>query len=326
MKVLLLANQPEHTVRLQMFAGTLRDLGYRVVVPSFRTKNWIGISGQARKAVRRERPDVLHIFNVPDIIYHNIADLRGEGFKTLIYDYRSPWGLELQQTFGPLGRRFGERFERELAEKADLITTPNRPLGDKALSFAPGKETHIIPNYPSRSFSSRKGENAVPGDRAPVIFIGRVCNQEGIPKLLQIARALPEQEFWIVGSGPFAWWLLRNLPQNVENLGWQPHEKVADLLQKGRLCLIPREENVISPYSTDRSVWKLNEYLNMGKLVVASGVTQEEDRKNLIVVRSEDLLEAVQRSLHDRPEKLAEEDFRYWDRNTETIKKVYQSI
>jgi glycosyltransferase involved in cell wall biosynthesis len=326
LKVLLLANQPEHTIRLRMFAATLMDLGYQVVVPSFNTKNWIGIASQAKKTAQREKPDVLHIFNVPDIIYHHFANLRGKGYQTLIYDYRSPWGLELQQTFGPLGKRFGERFERELAKSADLITTPNRPLGEKARSFAPEKEVHIIPNYPSRSFSSLEEATTEPDDHAPIIFIGRVCNQEGITKLLQIARAIPEHKFWIVGSGPFAWWLLRDLPKNVENLGWQPHEKVAGILQKAKLCLIPREESVISPYATDRSVWKLNEYLNMGKLVVASGVTQEEARKNLIIVKSDDLLDTVRKHLHDRPLKLREEDYRYWDRNTAAVKKVYESV
>lgn len=326
MKVLLLANQPEHTTRLRMFGQTLEDLGYQVVIPRFNTKNWISIARLAKKTVLQEKPQVVHIFNVPDIIYHHFGNLKGKGYGKLIYDYRSPWGLELQQTFGPLGRQFGEHFESELAKSADLITTPNRPLGEKARSFAPEKEAHIIPNYPSRSFSRGGRDAPDPGEQAPIIFIGRVCNQEGIPKLLEIARAVPEQKFWVVGSGPFAWWFLRNLPENVENLGWQPHDRVAGLLTQAKLCLIPREENVITPYSTDRSVWKLNEYLNMGKLVVASGISREEARKNLIIVESNDLLDALRQHLHDRPEKLKEEDYRFWDGNTAAIKKVYESV
>jgi glycosyltransferase involved in cell wall biosynthesis len=330
-KVLLLANQPERTTRLRMFEGTLKGLGYEVVVPRFNTKNWISIAGLARKVALAERPDVVHIFNVPDIIYHNFPNLRGEGFKKLIYDYRSPWGLELQQTFGAPGKAFGERFERELAVAADIITTVNRPLGEKARSFAPDKEPHVIANYPLRSFSELKGSElgmleTSDDDKAPIIFIGRVCTQEGIQKLLEVAKAIPEQEFWIVGGGPFAWWYLRNKPSNVRDLGWQPHEKVAGFVRKAKLCLIPREKSVITPYSTDKSVWKLNEYLNMGKLVVASGISREEPRKNLIIVESVGLKEAILEHLSDKPQKMREEDYKYWDSNTRAIKEVYENL
>lgn len=331
-KILLLANQPERTTRLRMFEGTLKSLGYEVVVPRFNTRNWIRIAGLARKVALAERPDVVHIFNVPDIIYHNFPNLRGEGFKKLIYDYRSPWGLELQQTFGAPGKAFGERFERELAQAADIITTVNRPLGEKARYFAPDKEPHVIANYPSRSFSEVKDEcmegieSVEAEDDAPIIFIGRVCTQEGIQKLLAVAKAIPEQEFWIVGGGPFAWWFLKDMPSNVKNLGWQPHEKVACLVKKAKLCLIPREESVITPYSTDKSVWKLNEYLNMGKLVVASGISREEPRKNLIIVESSKLKESILEHLNDRPQKMLEEDYKYWDSNTQAIKEVYESL
>jgi glycosyltransferase involved in cell wall biosynthesis len=327
-KVLLLANQPERTTRLQMFAGTLRELGHDVVVPSFGTKNWISIASQAREVVKREKPEVVHIFNVPDIIYHNFNQLRGEGFQRLIYDYRSPWGLELQQTFGTPGRIFGERFEQELAEASDLMTTVNAPLGKKAKTYSPGKKVQVIPNYPSRSFSKveEAGEERGEGEGAPIVFIGRVCTQEGIQKLLRLAKEMPDQEFWIVGGGPFAWWYLKNLPSNIKNLGWQPHDKVAGLVAQAKLCLIPREESVITPYSTDKSVWKLNEYLNMGKVVVASGVVKEEARKNLVIVKSEELKGAIEKRLDQKPQKMEEKDYKYWDSNTQAIKIVYDSL
>ena len=333
MKVLLLANQPDKTIRLLRFQGTLKGMGIEAIVPKFSSRNWISIARQAKEAVLREKPDIVHIFNVPDIIYHNISRLRGEGFGKLIYDYRSPWGLELSQTFGAAGRAFGERFERELARSADIITSVNRPLAEKARGFAPNREPHIIPNYPERSFSQAGDAEDVsppatlsPGEQAPVIFIGRVCTQEGIGKLLSVASAIPDREFWIVGDGPFSRWLLRSKPANVKALGWQSHENVARLVKAAGICLIPREESVITPYSTDRSVWKLNEYLNMGKLVIASGVVQEEPRKNLMIVPSEELEETIIKHLDDRPQPLLESDYRFWDNNRDAIKKVYEEF
>jgi len=331
LKILLLANQPERTTRLQMFRGTLVSLGYEVIVPSFGTRNWLSIAAKAKKIAIKEKPDVVHIFNVPDIIYHGFGNLRGQGYEKLIFDYRSPWGIELAQTFGPPGRIFAERFERELARSADVITTVNEPLAEKVLQYSTDKKVHIIPNYPLRSFSAKKvvtevGEFAVEPGAEPVVFIGRVCTQEGIGKLLEVARSLPEKEFWIVGGGPFANLYLWRMPENIKNLGWQPHDKVAAILRKARLCLIPREENALTPYSTEKSVWKLNEYLSLGKMVVASGVTAREKRKNLSIVKSGDLVQAVKRSLLQRPEDLTPEDYRFWEGNEGIIREVYQSL
>jgi hypothetical protein len=112
----------------------------------------------------------------------------------------------------------------------------------------------------------------------------------------------------------------------VRELGWQAHKNVARLVKAARICLIPREESVITPYSTDRSVWKLNEYLNMGKLVIASGVVREEPRKNLMIVKSEMLEETLKRHIDDLPQAMQENDYRYWDNNRDAIKKVYDEF
>jgi glycosyltransferase involved in cell wall biosynthesis len=328
MQVLLLANQPERTTRLRMFEKTLKGLGYDIIVPCFSTRNWIKIAGLAKKAAKDNKPDVVHIFNVPDIIYHNFARLKGVYFKKLIYDYRSPWGLELQQTFGNPGRMIGEHFEQDLARSADTITTVNTPLKSKVAKYALDKDIHIIPNYPLRSFSNQLDSHSqdFKTGNEPIIFIGRIATQEGIQKLLELAKAIPEKEFWIVGGGPFSWWYLWRRPRNIKALGWQPHENVADLVKKAKICLIPRRESVITPYSTEKSVWKLNEYLNLGKLVIASGISQEQSRKNLIIVNSRFLKDAIIEHLEDIPKILTEEDYRYWDGNAEIIRSIYENL
>ena len=156
--------------------------------------------------------------------------------------------------------------------------------------------------------------------------MGRISRQEGIGNLLRLIRKIPEQPFWIIGDGPFSRWYLRKLPKNARFFGWQPHDKVAGLISQARICLIPHSESLLTPYATDRSVWKLNEYLLLGKTVVASGVTEEEKRKNLVIVKAEKLEEAVRENLMREPEKLAAEDYRFWDRNDQTIREAYESI
>ena len=79
LEVLLLANQPERTTRLKMFGRTLKSLGHEVIIPEFVTRDWIKIACEAKKIARNRKPDVVHIFNVPDIIYHDFANARGKG-------------------------------------------------------------------------------------------------------------------------------------------------------------------------------------------------------------------------------------------------------
>jgi glycosyltransferase involved in cell wall biosynthesis len=330
MRVLLLSNQPERTTRLMMFKGTLESQGFDVLVPKFGTRNWLGVAREARRALRSEKPDVVHLFNVPDIIYHGLTKLKGSCYQKLIYDYRSPWGVELQMAFGPIARPVGEHFERELAKGSDLITAVNRPLADKVASYkeSKGKPLFIVPNYPARSFletRERLSEKGLPDEKA-IIFMGRISRQEGIGNLLRLIGSIPEQPFWIIGDGPLSRWYLRKLPANARFFGWQPHEKVAELIRKARICLIPHSESLLTPYATDRSVWKLNEYLALGKIVVASGVTMEEKRKNLVVVKSWQLKDAVLENLGREPERLSPEDYRFWDGNDRIIREVYESL
>lgn len=329
----MLANQPEKTTRLKLFASTLKDLGYHVVVPSFGTVNWIKIAWEARRLIERERPDVVHIFNVPDIIYHRLPEMRGRYFKRLIYDYRSPWGVETRMRFGAPGQSFCEQYERRLARSADMITTVNSPLQKKVEGYASNTDIHIVPNYPARSFVEKKGSVGQEESKffsglheGAVIFVGRVCEQEGIGNLIRIARSRPDQEFWIVGGGPFAWWYMKRKPDNVLALGWQPHERVADLVRLAGICVIPREKNALTPYSTDKSIWKLNEYLNVGKTVVASGITKEEERKNLVVVGTDGLEDAISRLDGAEAELLKAEDYRFWETNRDKIKTVYEAV
>ena len=330
MRILLLSNQPERTTRLMMFKGTLEGQGHDVIVPRFSTRSWLGVAREAKHALKKEKPDVVHLFNVPDIIYHGLGKLKGSCFQKLIYDYRSPWGIELQMNFGPVAKQLGEYFEHELAGAADLITAVNRPLADKVKSYAQAKRKplFIINNYPARSFlgsNSRSIGSDVPDEKA-IVFMGRISRQEGIGNLLRLIREMPEQRFWIIGDGPFSRWYLRRLPGNVHFFGWQPHDKVAGLISKARICLIPHGETLLTPYATDKSVWKLNEYLILGKTVVASGVTMEEKRKNLVVVKAEGLIDAVRENLTHEPEKLGQEDYRFWEGNDNIIREVYESI
>ena len=326
MRSMLLANRPDLTIRLKRFRETLEGLGYEVIVPHFDTVNWEQVAKEAKAVIMKERPDVVHVFNVPDVIYRNLPELKGSYFDKLIYDYRSPWGLELQMSFGPPGRIFGEYFERKLAASSDAITTVNSPLEEKLRSYdgAGKKDIYVISNYPLKKFVEM-GKAEAPGDEA-IIFVGRISKQEGISNLIRVAKKYPDETIWVVGDGHFAWWHLRKKPNNMKIFGRQPHEKVPSLVRRSKLCLVTMNDSVMTPYFTDRSVWKLSEYLNLEKLVVASGITKEGDRKNLVVTKSSQLEDTVGEYLGQKPEKLKEGDYRLWEGNREIIREVYERL
>lgn len=317
MKALLVANQPDKTTRLQMFAGTLRKQGHDVIIPEYSSRNWGKIALETKKALKKIVPDVVHLFNVPDILYYGIE------FPKLIYDYRSPWGVEVGTVAGRVAKNIAERFEKHLAKKADIITTPNKPLAEKVKKYNKSVPINIIPNYSSQDFAAK--EMVLKRNDGPILFVGRISKHEGIENLLNLVKKIPERQFWIVGDGPFARWYCKDLPSNVTWFGWVPHDSVTSFISASSICLIPIPECEITKYATEKSVWKLNEYLSCGKTVIASGISEEEDRKNLKIVFS-NLLEKAIREAPDDPLSMNVSDYRYWEQNEEIIKGVYESI
>jgi len=324
MKTVLLANQPTKTTRLLLFQETLTSLGHEVIIPSFRSTSWIAVAREAGSIIRSERPDIVHVFNVPDIIYRKIPAMKGIYFDRLIYDYRSPWGVEMQMLTWLPGRVFGEHYEKILARAADLITTVNSPLGAKVRLYLLDNEVpvRVIPNYPSKTFTEIESGSS----SGAVLFVGRISSQEGVGNLVNLAKSMPDQEFWVVGGGPLSSWYFMRKPRNIRLMGWQPHAEVARLIKRAKICIVPRVENVLTPYSTDRSVWKLNEYLNLGKQVVASGITLEEERKNLRVTTSSRLEEILREEIGKVALPLDSGDYRFWEGNREAIKDVYDQV
>jgi glycosyltransferase involved in cell wall biosynthesis len=308
------------------FSKDLTELGFDVVIPHFGTKNWFAIERASRNLIGQERPDIVHIFNVPDIIYRAIPSLKGSMFSHLIYDYRSPWGIEYQMNFGYIGKLAAEHYEKKLARGADRITTVNTPLKDKVGSYlTESPDISVIPNYPKQSFIPGDTDLALPS-RTSVLFVGRVCKQEGIENFVSAARQIPELDFWIVGNGPFSWYYLMHPPANLSFFGWQPHDSVATFIRKAGICTIPRKENALTPYSNDKSIWKLNEYLNIGKIAIASGISKEEERKNLILVPTDSLADSFRLHSVKKTRSPCTIGLPVLGTNSEIIKKVYESL
>ena len=55
-------------------------------------------------------------------------------------------------------------------------------------------------------------------------------------------------------------------------------------------------------------------------------MTEEEKRKNLVVVRPKKLEEAVREKILREPERLLPEDYRFWERNDRIIEEIYSHL
>jgi hypothetical protein len=116
------------------------------------------------------------------------------------------------------------------------------------------------------------------------------------------------------------------MPDNIKFFGWQTQEMVACLVSQAKICLILLDETKITPFATEKSIWKLNEYLFLGKRVIATGISVEEKRKNLVLVKAGDLKGAIKQYQDVEPESMVEDDFRYWELNKNAIREVYEGL
>ena len=64
----------------------------------------------------------------------------------------------------------------------------------------------------------------------------------------------------------------------------------------------------------------------MGKLVIASGISMEEPRKNLTVVPTGSLGTAIRSFNGVSPEPLLPGDYRFWEQNRDLIREVYEAL
>jgi len=312
-------------MRLKMFKKTLTKLGYEVHVPIYSSKSWFDVSREVVQHIKELRPHVVHIFNVPDLLYYKIPSLKGVYFKRLIYDYRSPWDLELRIRFCRGFDLLGRVCEKRLAKAADVITAANTPLAEKVRAYNRSADVYIIPNYPSIEDFREKEEVLIEKCRPVILFLGKVSVEEGAYGLRRLATAIDDLDIWIVGEGPE----LSKIPRkpNVKFFGWQPHKRALAIAEKADVSVVPRKETIAMRYYTDKNLWKINECLNLGVKVIASGIVKEEKRKNLVVTRFDELLKTLRMEILKKPEPLESRDYRFWEDYCEpVIKRVYEEI
>lgn len=249
------------------------------------------------------KADVYWVANSPDIFAFPLIIKRAD----YIFDYRSPWPLEVELEFGKgLLSRIAGFLTRIAIENAKVITIPSSTLEKDLKSYS--KRVFLIPNYPLRNgfkpsvpADSFRKQNIVGKNQKVILFTGRLSKVEGFDILVRIVHELLDSKrdlvFWIVGDGTFkreAEELAEKFPENVKFLGWKPHEEIPNFVNAADVCIVPRHKTVFSDYYNEEGVQKIAEYMFFRKPIVACGIASS---KEYLLVAPENMVDGILQAL-----------------------------
>lgn len=305
-KLLLIGAEPDRMPRLQLLKNILDTL-LDVDVEVFKAVRRFGF-GKIGSVLRYigniiklifARADYYYFLNIPDII--GIPLLYKSG--VLVYDSRSPWKEVLIESGHKRLARLAGWIEQQFCKYADIITAPNQLLLDRAYELGKrnDKPIDIIPNKPFRPFNL-DGELDIWNEYGlylglTIVFVGKLSKVEGSDLLAdiicEVCAQTEDAKFVIVGDGPEADNLKSALEwfgDRVIFTGWVPYDDVQKWIHVSDICIMPRNPSLVSEYSDENSVWKIQEYMLHGKPTFVSrvgGFRETKPEKRLYVVSND---------------------------------------
>src|SRR3954452_10500404 len=266
--------------------------------------------------VTLRRPDVLMAFGAqPDVaipffiskrlrsarLHHADRDdlKRGALLETAFRGTRLEWWIE-----------YGERWERELPEQADAVTTISRVLEQDTLAW--GLDARKVLFLPSGADVERiqvrqKGEArarlGLPRDAPVCVYVSAGGGPEAgllLPVIERVTAELPDTRFVFVGPGDAA----RTDVSAVLGTGPVPPDEVQWWVAAADVALVPYFD---TPFNRARCPIKLGDYMAAGRPVVACDigelgrVVREHEIGLLAGPDMSGFAERVLELLHDRP-------------------------
>ena len=208
-----------------------KDPWSSIQAPSF----FIGEVAALRRAVRRFKPDVIHVhWMVP------------QGVAALVAAREIPWvvttlGGDVYALRGPLWRA----VKSHVLQRAAAVTTMNLDMRDRLIALgSPPERTTVLPMGVDldRIRSAGAGVAREPGR---ILFAGRLVEKKGVAVLLEALGRIPSGIDWsldIVGDGPLRPELeaaARGLTEPVRFLGQQTREELAMSMRRADVVVVP---------------------------------------------------------------------------------------
>ncbi len=161
-----------------------------------------------------------------------------------------------------------------------------------------------------------------------VLFTGRFIDWKGIYEIIDVAKQLPQYEFWFAGQGPLA--NLINLP-NTKNLGFKKTEGLVKLYNQSTICIFPSWHepfgNVgLEAMSCRKAVIAtplgFSEYIENGKDGIIIQAKNEKALKDAIIklMANEKLRKKLERNARKKASQYS------WDKIAKQYLKVFKEI
>jgi len=317
MKVTYITLDPLRYPRVKKIAHSLKkhqNIKFSVMIPKVRIIPRGGKVKRVIYAIVNYTMIVLQIFftkseifwvaNCPDILAIPLI-LRK---KYYIFDYRSPWSLQVESEFSwKFLVRLTAALENLALKHAKVITLTTSKLITKVKSFK--KPIFVIPNYPLKRF----GSSFIPREKfrelcgcsekdKVVLFVGKLTRVEGadlLPKIIEgTLKRRTDIVFWIVGDGPFYPSLkefAERFPKNVKLFGWRPYEEIPSFIVAADVCIIPRHKSPYSDFYNEEGVHKLSEYMFFEKPIIACGIAKS---KEYLLVDETKMIDSILNALN----------------------------
>lgn len=132
--------------------------------------------------------------------------------------------------------------ERRFLRSGDAVVANSRPMA-AAGRIAGARAVYTVGTPIAKPLLARP-RKPISGRLARVLFAGRLAAEKNVAAVLQAARRLPEVRFCIAGDGPLREAVQRAAreQQNIEAPGWVARERLAILLDRTDLLVLPSHE------------------------------------------------------------------------------------
>ncbi len=275
---------------------TFRAKSLPSVFPSFRGLEKLGHAGAGLFSRAAREADVLYTRNLPSAG----AALRF-GDKPVVYETFRPWPDQQ-----PLLRPFLKWMARH--PRLLLVVTHSRFAGDSfaRIGLPPEKLMPAHNGYdPRRMQPVRTKEEArkflgLPENRPVVTYAGHVNQAKGCGLLIEMARAMPETIFILVGSrGRGEVEQLAETAENVRIVPWQPFRETVPYLYASDVLIVPPTAGPLNKVGNTVLPIKTFLYMASGRTIFGPDTPDLkeilEDDRNAVLVPPDALPEAIQR-------------------------------
>lgn len=279
----------------QIDPATFEVASVRSVYPNIRGIEKVaqGLTGPRHPAARRA--DVLYTRTLPILLGALLVGTRPVVYETYRpWPRQQPWSAPLFQWLSQHPRFLGGVLHSDLARQSYVNA---RVDPDRLLTAHNGYDPERLEPRLSQT-TAREGCDLP--DRPTVTYAGRVTMEKGLGLLLDMARALPDVQFVIVGSEGNGAVERQAAPlSNVCVVPWQPFDDTVPYLYAADVLLIPPSTKPLKDVGNTVLPMKTFLYMAAGRAILApaSPDLQEllRDDENAALVPPDDPEAAVRR-------------------------------